>query len=64
MSLNEFTRLRNHCYEADNGFLIWQITPKDSSRTFDLDGDNGSCIGFGRVAGSTIPGKHTYFREK
>lgn len=44
MSLNEFTRLRNHCYEADNGFLIWQITPKDSSRTFDLDGDNGIIV--------------------
>lgn len=44
MNLQEFSYLRNHCYETDNRFLIWQITPEDSSKTGDLDSEDGIII--------------------
>lgn len=44
MNIQEFSESRNHCYETDNQFLIWQISPEDSSKTGDLDSEDGVIV--------------------
>ncbi len=32
MNFTEFAHARKYCYVAENGFLIWQITPQYLNR--------------------------------